>query len=172
MAERSADVIKRYVADAISAEKSFETQLHRFAKEVDNEAAKAVLQKHAGETKQQYERLTGRLNKLEGSVLSARSLLPQIFGLGVKGNQLGSDKKERASDELTITYAVENSLIAMYECLETMAAAAGDAETAELAGSIQAEQRVMAQEVWNLVPAVAQHTYKRVTGGRSAKTTA
>ncbi len=172
MAERSADVIKRYVADAISAGKSFETQLHRFAKEVDNEAAKAVLQKHAAETKQQYERLTGRLNKLEGSVLSARSLLPHIFGLGVKANQLGSDKKERASHELTITYAVENSLIAMYECLETMAEAAGDAETAELAGSIQAEQRVMAQEVWNLVPGVALDAHKRVTPERSVKTTA
>lgn len=172
MAERSADVIKRYVADAVAIEKSFETQLQRFAKEVDNEAAKAVLMEHAGKTKQQHERLTGRLNKLEGSVLSARSLLLNIFGLGVKGNQLGSDKRERASHELTITYAVENGLIAMYECLETMAEAAGDGDTAELAGSIQCERRAMAEEIWKLLPVVALDAHKREITSRSAKTTA
>jgi ferritin-like metal-binding protein YciE len=172
MAERSADAIKRYVADAITAEKSLETQLHRFAKEVNNETAKIIFEKHAGETKQQHERLTGRLHKLEGSVLSAKTLFPHIFGLGIKGHQLGSDKEERASHELTITYAVENSMIAMYECLATMAEAAGDAETAELVSSIQSEKRAMAQEIWKLLPAVALDAYMRVTPERSVKTTA
>jgi hypothetical protein len=51
MAETSADVIKRYLEDAIAAEKSFETQLQGFSKEGDNEAAKALFQQHALETR-------------------------------------------------------------------------------------------------------------------------
>lgn len=172
MAERSVDVIKRYVADAIAAEKSFETQLHRFAKQVENEPAKAVLQKCAGKTKQHYERLTDRMHRLEGSVSVARSLLPYIFGLGIKGSHLAPDKEERASHELATAYAVANSVVALYECLATMAEAAGDAETAELASSIQSEKRVMVREIWTLLPAVALETYTRTTGRRSAGTTA
>ena len=169
MAERSADVIKRYVRDAVAAEKSFETQLQRFAKEVDNEPAKTVLQKHASETKQQHERLNDRLQNLEGSASGVRSFLPHIFGLGIKGVQ---DKRGRAPHELTITYAVANSMLAMYECLATMAEAAGDAETAELANEIQSEKRAMAQEIWNLLPAIALEAYKRVATARSINTTA
>lgn len=37
MAETAIDVIKRYLVDAIAAEKSFETQLDTFSKEGDNE---------------------------------------------------------------------------------------------------------------------------------------
>ncbi len=42
MAETSTDVIKRYLEDAIAAEKSFETQLQGFAKEGDDSLAQAA----------------------------------------------------------------------------------------------------------------------------------
>jgi ferritin-like metal-binding protein YciE len=158
--------------DAISAEKSFEAQLQRFAKDVENEATKTVFTQYARETKQQYERLANRLHSLEGSAPGAKSFLAHVFGLNLKSAQVGAEKGERTTQELMMAYAVESSESAIYECLATMAEAAGDAETAQLARTIQSEKRVMAQETWKLLPASALDVYKRATGSRSVKTTA
>jgi ferritin-like metal-binding protein YciE len=172
LAELSADVIKRYVADVIAAEKSFEAQLQRFAKDADNETTKTVFNQYARETRQQHERLTDRLHSLEGIVPTPRGFLAFIFGLSLKSPQIGAEKEGRTTQELMMAYAVTNSELATYECLATMAEAAGDAETAQLARTIQSQKGAMAQEIWNLLPASALDVYKRVTGSRSVKTTA
>ena len=165
MAETSTDVIKRYLEDAIAAEKSFETQLQGFANEGDDQAAKAAFHQHAIETKQQYERLTARLEGLGGSPSGAKSLLAHIFGLSPKTAQLGHEKEERTTQNLIMAYAVENSEIAMYEALATVAEAAGDTQTAALARDIQAEERATAEKVWSLLPTCAVDALQRVTGG-------
>lgn len=66
MAETSVDVIKRYLQDAIAAEKSFETQLEGFSKEGEDTVVQALFRQHAAETRVQYERLTARLSALAG----------------------------------------------------------------------------------------------------------
>lgn len=173
MAETSTDVIKRYLEDAIAAEKSFETQLQGFAKEGDDDAAKSAFHQHALETKQQYERLTARLEALGGSTSAAKSFLAHIFGLSPKTAQLGHEKEERTTQNLMMAYAVENSEIAMYESLITVAEAAGDTETAALARSIQQEEQRTAEKVWNLLPTAAVTAFRRVTAqsGATAATT-
>ena len=163
MAETSTDVIKRYLEDAIAAEKSFETQLQDFANEGDNEAAKSAFHQHALETKQQYERLTARLEALGGSTSTAKSLLAHIFGLSPKTAQLGHEKEERTTQNLMMAFAVENSEMAMYESLIVVAEAAGDTQTAALAREIQAQEKATAQKVWNLLPAAAVTAFQRVT---------
>jgi ferritin-like metal-binding protein YciE len=63
MAENDAvDVIRRYLEDAIAAEKSFETQLRGFSREGDNPMVQRLFAEHADETKFQYELLTRRLH--------------------------------------------------------------------------------------------------------------
>src|SRR6195952_668805 len=69
------EIIATYLEDAIAAEKSFETQLHGFAKEGDAPAAHALFQTHAEETKVQYEELTRRLSALGGSPSTLKSFL-------------------------------------------------------------------------------------------------
>ncbi len=170
MAESSTDVIKRYLEDAIAAEKSFETQLQGFAKEGDNAVAKAAFHQHALETKQQYERLTARLEALGGGASTTKSLLAHIFGLSPKTAQIGHEKEERTTQNLMIAYAVENSEIAMYEALATVAEAAGDTQTVTLARQIQAEEKATAEKVWKLIPSSAVEALERVAGG--AKRTA
>src|ERR1700751_1028678 len=145
MAETSTDVIKRYLQDAIAAERSFETQLQGFAKEGDDEVAKAAFHQHAIETRQQYERLTVRLEALGGSTSAAKSFLAHVFGLSPKTAQIGHEKEERTTQNLMMAYAVENSEMAMYEALTTVAEAAGDVETAALAREIQAEEKRTAE---------------------------
>ncbi len=168
MAETSRDVIKRYLQDAIAAEKSFETQLQGFANEGENPAAKAAFHQHALETRQQYERLTARLDALGGSPSGAKSLLAHIFGLTPKTAQIGHEKEERTTQNLMMAYAVESSEIAMYESLATVAEAAGDTQTATLARSIQAEEKTTAEKVWKLIPSAAVDAYQRLIGGTAA----
>ena len=170
MAETSTDVIKRYLQDAIAAEKSFETQLQGFAKEGDDEAAKSAFHQHALETKQQYERLTARLEALGGSTSMAKSFLAHIFGLSPKTAQVGHEKEERTTQNLMMAYAVENSEIAMYEALITVAEAAGDTQTAALARDIQQEEKATAEKVWKLLPSAAVSAFERLTSGSAATT--
>jgi ferritin-like metal-binding protein YciE len=173
MAETSTDVIKRYLQDAIAAEKSFETQLQGFAKEGDDEAAKSAFHQHALETRQQYERLTARLEALGGSTSATKSLLAHLFGLSPKAAQIGHEEQERTTQNLMMAYAVENSEVAMYEAMITVAEAAGDSETASLARSIQQEEEATAEKVWNLLPNAAVTAFRRVTaesGSTSAAT--
>jgi ferritin-like metal-binding protein YciE len=161
MAETSVDVIKRYLQDAIAAEKSFETQLEGFSKEGDDTVVQSLFRQHAAETKQQYERLTARLAALGGSPSTAKSLLAHVFGLSPKAAQLGHEKEERTTQNLMM--AVENSEMAMYESLATVAEAAGDTETASLARQIQAQEKETAEKIWRVLPGCAEQAFLRVT---------
>lgn len=171
MAETSTDVIKRYLEDAIAAEKSFETQLQGMAKEGDDPAAQAAFHQHALETKTQYERLTARLESLGGSTSTAKSILAHIFGMSPKTAQLGREKEERTTQNLMIAFAVENSEIAMYESLISVAEAAGDSDTAALARQIQAQEKATAEKVWSLIPNAAVTAFHRVVGGAEGAST-
>jgi ferritin-like metal-binding protein YciE len=170
MAETSAGIIKRYLEDAIAAEKSFETQLQEFSKEGDDSTAQALFHQHALETKQQYERLTARLEALGGSPSTAKSLLAHIFGLSPKTAQIGHEKEERTTQNLMMAYAVENSEVAMYESLATCAEAAGDSQTATLAREIQQQEKATAEKVWKLIPSAAVKAYQRLTSGEGTAT--
>ena len=172
MAETSTDVIKRYLEDAIAAEKSFETQLQGFANEGDDAVAKAAFHQHALETKQQYDRLTARLESLGGSTSGVKSFLAHVFGLSPKAAQIGHEKEERTTQNLMMAYAVENSEMAMYEALATVAEAAGDSQTATLAREIQAEEKATAEKVWKLIPSSAVESFERLTGGSTTGTAA
>lgn len=165
MAESSTDVIKRYLADAIAAEKNFETQVHGFSKQGEDEAVKAVFRQQALETKRQCERLVARLHSVGGSPSATKDLLGHIFGLSLRSIQLGHEKEERATQNLTIAYAFQNSKIAMYESLATMADAAGDSETAQIARDIQAEQNAMAKTIWDLLTPAGASASRRAASG-------
>jgi ferritin-like metal-binding protein YciE len=171
MAESSTDVIKRYLADAIATEKNFETQVHGFSKQGEDEAVKAVFRQQAVETKRQCEQLIARLHSVGGTPSAAKDLLGHIFGLSLRSIQLGHEKEERAAQNLTIAYAFQNSKIAMYESLATMADAAGDSETAQIARDIQAEQNAMAKAIWDLLTPAASASRRAVSGPEPGHTT-
>jgi ferritin-like metal-binding protein YciE len=164
MAEEPLDVIKRYLQDAIAAEKSFETQLEGFAKEGDDPRVQSLFTQHARETRTQYERLTARLEALGGSTSGLKSFLAHVFGMSPKSAQLGHEAEERITQNLMMAYSVENAECAMYESLMAAATAAGDQVTAELARQIQAEEKQTADKVWAMIAPAAQQAFARVTG--------
>ena len=165
MAESSADLIKRYLADAIAAEKNCETQLHRFAKEQSLVAVAELFERQAIETKRQYERLAERLHSLGGSAQTTKAFLEHILGFGSKPG--GYQRGENATQNLASAYTAANTEIAMYESLATMAEAAGDAETVDFVRGIQSEKQAAAQKIWKLLALAAREAYQRGVVRRS-----
>lgn len=165
MGQSSVDVVRRYLADAIAAEKSFETQLRSFAQEGDDEEVQAAFQKHADETKIQYQKLTERLETLGGAVSAAKSLFAHLFTLTPKTAQIGHSAHERLTQNLITAFAVENGERAMYEALASVSEAAGDAATEALARQIQAEETQVAERIWRFIPNRAKIAFNLLTAG-------
>ncbi len=167
MAETSQEVIRRYLEDAITAEKSFQTQLQSFAGEGDDEEVRAVFLAHADETGRHSERLTARLKELGGSPSAAKGFLAGIFSSTPKTLQAAHQPQERTAQNLMTVFTIESSECAMYEALATVAAAAGDTATETLAREIQAEERQGAEAVWHFIPTRAKIAFNMLTVGET-----
>lgn len=154
--------IRRYLEDAIAAEKSFETQLRGFAKEATLPQARNMFEQHADETRQQYEMLTSRLEALGGSTSTVKSFLAHLFNAAPKAAQLGHDDEERTTQDLMMAFSVENAEVAMYESLIIAAETAGDHQTAALARQIQQQERETAEKVWSVIDQSATQAYEAV----------
>jgi ferritin-like metal-binding protein YciE len=163
MTQTSNDVVRRYLEDAIAAEKSFETQLDGFARQGDDEEVEAAFAIHAGETRRQYNRLIARLEQLGGSPSTAKSFLAHLFGLGPKSAQVGHALEERTVQNLVTAFTVENSECAMYEALAAAAEAAGDTATETLAREIQAEEKQTAEKIWRFIASRAKIAFNLLT---------
>lgn len=157
MADTSAEVVKRYLQDAIAAEKNFETQLQGFAKETGNDLAKAAFENRLAETRGQIERLISRLEQLGGTPSTAKSLLAHVFQLAPRAAQLSHEKKASTTQDLIMAFAIENKECAIYESLASTAEAAGDPDTAALARSIEAAGKAAANKIWGLLGSAARN---------------
>lgn len=166
------DVIRRYLQDAIAAEKSFETQLRTFGQDTDQASVRQVFEQHADETRRQHERLTARLEEMGGSTSGVKTFFANLFGAMPKLAQMGHDEAEKGTQNLIAAFAVENSEVAMYEAMASAAAAAGDMQTETLAREIQQEERNAAQLVWNLIDASSRDAFYKVTGMQTARAAA
>jgi ferritin-like metal-binding protein YciE len=168
MADTSAEVVKRYLQDAIAAEKNFEAQLQGFAKETGNDPAKAAFESRLAETRGQIERLTGRLEQLGGTPSAAKGLLAHVFQLAPKAAQLVHEKDASTTQDLIVAFAIENNECAICESLASTAEAAGDPETAALARSIEAAGKAAANKIWGMLGPAARNEYLMVTAAKSS----
>jgi ferritin-like metal-binding protein YciE len=167
--EKNQDVtslMREYLIDAIAAERSFETQLRAMAKQSDQPAAEQVFSQHAEETRSQHERLTARLQSVGGSPSGFKTFLAELFAFVPKAAQAGHHKIEVTTQNLVIGYSVENSEIAMYEALATIANVAGDLQTEQLAREIQEEERRAASKIWHLIAPTARESMLRLSDAR------
>ncbi|HZP05148.1 MAG TPA: DUF892 family protein [Terracidiphilus sp.] len=154
--------INTYLTDAIAAEKSFESQLNGFAKETEASQAAALFERHAIETRNQYEKLTARLTELNASPSSTKTFLAHLFNMAPKIAQIGHDESERLTQDLMMAYAVENAEVAMYESLAVTARSIGDSVTEELVRAIQQQERDTAQKVWAEIAPAARKAIKQI----------
>ena len=166
MAEKSSNLIKRYIEDAIAAERSFESRLRAFAEEGDDAEVQSAFLTHAQETRLQHERLAARLQALGGAATSAvKTFLDQLFSFKPKTPQAEHSQDERLLQKLVLAFALEKSECALYEALATVAAAAGDAATEELARDIQAQESETADRLWRFIPSRTKIVFNLLTAG-------
>jgi ferritin-like metal-binding protein YciE len=161
--EPKESILRRYLQDAIAAERNFESQLKDMSGEGSSVAARTLFAQHAEQTRSQYQRLEARLDALGGSPSGFKTMMAHLFNMLPKSAQMGHDDSEIATQNLIIGYAVENSEIAMYEALASMAAAAGDLQTERLAHEIQEEERHAAKMIWGLIARSAEESYGRIS---------
>jgi ferritin-like metal-binding protein YciE len=151
------EVIKDYLQDAIAAERSFEMQLRAFAAEAnDRSEVRELFEQHADETRDQHLALTERLRELNGSPSGLNSFLALLFNTTPAVAKTGHEQDEKITQNLMIAFAVENSEVAMYESLATVASAAGDGATENLARRIQNQERATAEKVWRQIAPAAR----------------
>jgi len=165
MAETAAEIIRRYLEDAIAAEKSFESQLRSFAAEGVDAEVQGLFAQHAIETQGQHERLSVRLEELGGRPSTSKAALARVFTFAPRVAQVAHEADERVAQNLIVAFSVENSECAMYEALIAVASRAGDVLTEMLARDIQARERATAEKVWHFIPTRAKIAYNVLTAG-------
>jgi ferritin-like metal-binding protein YciE len=159
------EIIGRYLQDAVAAENSFADQLWAFSREGDDSEVQSLFATHARETQLQSQRLTARLAELGGTPSTTKSVLAHLFGVTPRAAQLTHTPEERLAQNLVIAYSVEMSECAMYEALASVAAAAGDSTTEQLARQIQEEERQTSAKVWSFVRSRAKIAFNLLTAG-------
>lgn len=81
MAEVIVDRINRYLEDAISAERNFESALSSFGKAGEQIAVQELFSAFSAKAKTQHERLTALLAKRGGSPSQGKTVLAEISRL-------------------------------------------------------------------------------------------
>ncbi len=155
-------LLQKYLEDTIAAEKSFESQLRSMADEGEYAPAKELFARQADETRTQHERLTARLEQLGGKPSALKTAAAHIFNSTPKAAQIGHESSEKAAQNLIIAFAVENSEVAAYEALATVAVAAGDYVTERLAREIQEEERRASHHIWHLIAPSSREAFETV----------
>jgi ferritin-like protein len=164
VSETSAEVIRRYLQDAITDSKNTETYLQRFADETGESGTKQLFQRLAVEAKAQHQRLSARLSSLGGSSSAIHGLLSQLLGLGSKASQIGHEKSDQTTQNLVAAFAAEQGKAALCEAIANISEAASDYDSAELARSIRDEATECCRTIWQLLPIAASEAYRRSEG--------
>lgn len=165
MADKSTDVIRRYLEEAIAAEQSLETQLRGFAQQGDDDEVQAAFLAHAEETRVHAQQLVSRLEALGGSASAGKNFLARLFSFTAKTAQLGHSPGEELLGNLIAAFTAAQSECAMYEALANVADAAGDPETEAVAREIQSHERATAEKLWHFIPARSKIAFNLLTAG-------
>ncbi len=165
MPETQIEVLRRYLEDAVAAEKTFESQLRSFAAEGDDDEVQAAFAVQARLIAVQITKLTARLEQFGGSPSTAKSLLGKFFGFAPKTAQLTHREEERLTQNLMMAYTAEMSQVALYEALAVTARLALDEQTAQLAHDFSLEKRKAAAEFWHFIPSRAKIAFNMLTAG-------
>jgi ferritin-like metal-binding protein YciE len=134
--------LNSYLADAHAIEKQSISLLEGGPKIVGEDAVARLFEEHLEETREQQRRVLERLEVRGSSPSRIKDIGMRLGGLNI-GGFFGAQPDTPA--KLTgFAFAFEHLEVAAYEQLKRVAERAGDAETAQLAASIAAQERAMA----------------------------
>jgi ferritin-like metal-binding protein YciE len=159
------DLIRKYLLDAISAEKAFEQRLLDFSRVGDDNEVQLVFAEHASETRSQLARLQAWLAVLGSDEPAGKSMGAEFLSLAPSIAEIGHTPEEQLVQNLITAYCVEMGECAMYEALAVSARAAGDANTEALAREIQAEELRAAERIFRFLPTRSKIAFNVLTAG-------
>jgi ferritin-like metal-binding protein YciE len=161
MSETSPEVVKRYLHDALAAEKSLAAHFKEFVQEGDYREAIEIFRECEATALNHSQRLSARLDSM-GEMPSRISSLFRIFRLGEKAEQIDFGASEDITQKLLLAYTVTHGEIAMYEVLAMVGEAAGDTEAQSIALLFQQDEKVVAEKIWRLFAAASQREFKNL----------
>jgi ferritin-like metal-binding protein YciE len=160
---KGVDLVRRYLENAVVAEQNLESQLRGFASEGDDDDVKAAFGLHADEAGKRHRRLMARLEEIGGSSAAAKPASVTIFGVSPKAGHAEHVAEERIVKNLIDAYAMQAGGSALCQVLSTVAQAAGDKVTADLARTIQAEESRTSQGIWHFIRTRSIIAYNMLT---------
>jgi len=163
----SQELIITYLQDAEAAERNFEDTLAAFGKTGEQGPVMSFFQWASAKATTQHERLEERLRALGSSPSTAKSILAHMLAFSTTAAQIGQKPTEKNTQHLMMCVGAAGAEMAMYESLATVAAAAGDTTTEQLARQLQAEEKEDFDKAWALLAPSARDSFAKVAA-RSA----
>ena len=163
MAETPQSRLIRYIQDAHASEVGIVTVLKDFIAEITNPQVKAAFQEHLIVTESQAQRLEQRLTALGSGTSDGKGILNTLMGKVGDLMHAAHDVEDKTTQDLIKAYATEHLEIGMYASLASYAEAVGDAQTAQLALQIQAEEKEAADKIFPMIAITAKAALANTT---------
>ena len=169
--------VVQYLNEAHATEQALVRVLQEQVAMTPRGSYRTALETHLGETRNHAERVARRLESLgHGSnpltvvVGAVETAVGQVLALGKTPLDLlrGSGGEEKVLKNAKDACATEALEIATYTALERLAGDVGDAETAELAASIRADEEKMLQRVLRELPKLTDAVVGADVNGRAS----
>jgi ferritin-like metal-binding protein YciE len=161
----SLQVIAEYLQHSVSAERSFETQFRSCSKDGDDSEVQNYFETSARRAAEHIQILETRLTSLNATEQRSTNFFAELLAMAPKAAQLGHTAEERIAQNLIKGFSITKSACAMYLALKSAAGAAGDEQTAELAGRLAAEGETAAEGFWHFIPSRSKIAYNVSTAG-------
>jgi ferritin-like metal-binding protein YciE len=152
------DKLTSYISDALALEQNVEQMLSGMISTTEDSAMRKRLEQHQEETRNQQERLRGRLeahgesgSAIKGMAAKTAAAMKGVLDMG-RGDKAGKNARDG--------YATEHLEIAAYQLLERVAIRARDEKTAAVARQNRAEEEAMAQFIEDNWDAVAEQSLR------------
>lgn len=160
MAETVQARINQYLEDVIGAERNFEKALATFASAGEQSAVQQLFARASARAKTQHERLEALLRRRGGTPSPSKTILAEMLAFSPLSAQAGQGAAEKNTQHLIVCTGAAGAEMAMYECLATSAALAGDSDVVALARELREEERDDYRQVWQLLGASAADAYQ------------
>jgi len=161
----SLEVIVRYLGDCISAERSFATQFQSSLKDGEDSEVHACFRNSAERATMHADMLSTRLAALNATEHRGTHFLADLLAATPRAAQLGHIPEEKIAQNLMNGFALSKSARAMYLALGSAARVARDAQTAELADRLAADEESAAESFWHFLPSRSKIAYNVLTAG-------
>lgn len=149
--ENAQERLVRYLQDAHAAEVGIRKMLEGFVNDTDDQNIKMLFQEHITITRTQEDRLEQCLRKYSAEPSGSKGFFNTMMARMSEIMHGAHDDYDKATQNLIKAYATEHLECGMYEALKAYANAVGDLDVAQVAESIQSEEKQTADRLWPMI---------------------